>query len=415
MEQNFTVTIDSLVYEGKGLARLPDGKAVFVPFVLPGEEADIRLLEEKKHFAFAELIEVRKPSSMRTAPRCRHFGFCGGCHYQHIPYLEQLRFKQEIFLEQLDRIGHIQPQKIDEILPSSRSWNYRDSLQVHVSMSGQLCFMDIYNNKPFAVEECHLPMQEINRVWPQVEFEIGDAVDRVEYRQNIDGEVMLILSGDQASVPEVQTEATISVVHMSDEDELLLAGDDFLVQKILDKPFRVSAGAFFQTNLFAAEEMVRIVQNVVKTYGRRKIMDIYCGVGLFSSFLAESADGIIAIESSPEACDDFAVNLDEYNHVVLYQGDAGEILPMIDAYPDCIIVDPPRTGLGKEVLQQILEMNSDLLLYVSCNPATLARDATYLNQGGFILDSSRLVDMFPQNYHIESINIFLRESQTFFL
>ena len=221
---------------------------------------------------------------------------------------------------------------------------------------------------------------------------------------------MLILSGDQASVPEVQTEATISVVHMSDEDELLLAGDDFLVQKILDKPFRVSAGAFFQTNLFAAEEMVRIVQNVVKTYGRRKIMDIYCGVGLFSSFLAESADGIIAVESSPEACDDFAVNLDEYNHVVLYQGDAGEILPMIDAYPDCIIVDPPRTGLGKEVLQQILEMNSELLLYVSCNPATLARDATYLNQGGYILDSSRLVDMFPQNYHIESINIFLRES-----
>ena len=252
MRETYTVTIQSLVYEGYGLSHLPDGKAVFVPFVMPKEEVAIRILEEKKHHAMAELIAVEKPHPKRITPRCIHFGNCGGCHYQHIPYDLQIEFKNAIFLEQLERIGHLKPAKIEPLISSAEIWNYRNAIQFHLSTEGKLCFMDLYWNQPFEVRECHLPMQLINQVWQKVQIESGEGVSRVEFRQNHDEDLIIIIYGHRGQVPEIETEATISIVHVDGDDQLVLAGDNHLIQEIAGRQFRVSAGSFFQTNLNSA-------------------------------------------------------------------------------------------------------------------------------------------------------------------
>jgi 23S rRNA (uracil1939-C5)-methyltransferase len=409
MDEILPLNIQSLVYEGFGLSRLPDGKAVFVPFVLPAEIVEARIIEEKKGYALAELIKVVKSHPQRIIPRCTHFLVCGGCHYQHIPYDLQQQFKKAIFIEQLNRIAGIEAPVVKEIIPFHKEWAFRNSLQFRLSTNGKLCFSDFYRNEPFEVSECHLPMAEIGSFWPQIEFDPDARIERIEVRQNLDGDLMLILRGSEKELPEMETEAPVSIVHLGKSDQVVMAGDDHLMMRVKDKNFKVSAGSFFQTNLEGASILVDIVRETVTKFKSRSIMDVYCGVGLFSAFLAESVDQIIGIESSPSACEDFTVNLDEYDNISLYQGKAENILSSINEKPDCVIVDPPRSGLQRETTQAILDKSSQLLIYVSCNPSTLARDAKYLIEAGYILESSTLVDMFPQTFHIESVNIFTKK------
>jgi len=412
MDDLITIKIQSLVYEGYGLSRLPDGKAVFVPFVLPGEIIEVRILEEKKGHALAELVNIIEPHPQRIVPRCTHFGLCGGCHYQHIPYSLQLRNKQAIFIEQLQRIAGIEAPFIKEIIPTANEWGFRNTLQFSLSEGGKLCFSDFYRNEPFEVRECHLPMPEIGSFWPQIEFEPCSNLERVEVHQNQDGDLMLVLRGSEKELPEMETEAPVSIVHLGETDQIVMAGNDYLVMGVKDKEFRVSAGAFFQTNLDGACKLVDTVKEAVIQFGSRSVMDVFCGVGLFSSFLAEGAEQIIAVESSPAACGDYAVNLDVYDNVSLYQGKAEHLIPLIIEKPDCVIVDPPRSGLKREAAQAIIEKSPQLLIYVSCNPSTLARDAKFMVEAGYQLESTTLIDMFPQTFHIESVNIFKKKEKT---
>lgn len=403
----FSVEIQSLVYEGYGLGRLPDGKAVFVPFVLPGEKAQIRIAEEKQRFAIAQLVAVEAVSPLRIVPRCLHFGICGGCHYQHVSYESQLEFKKKILLEQYQRIGKMAPQQMGTVVPSTEEWAYRNAIQFQLNPEGHLCFNDIYNEL-FMVQACHLPMQAIGQIWPHVDFEAGVNVQRLEFRQNPQAEVLIGMLGDPKSVPELETDLAVSIVHMGG-DALVLAGDDHLMMRVGDRDFRVSAASFFQTNFSTAEKMGTRVREIVRSHDCRTILDVFCGVGLFSALLADDVDKIVGIESSPSACADYAFNLDACDHVVLYQGKAEDVLPALDLHPDCAILDPPRAGLKKAVTQALLHLQPHVVLYVSCNPATLARDSRHLVNGGYLLAETVLVDMFPQTYHIESINIFIRE------
>ncbi len=406
MNDLITLKIQSLVYGGYGLSRLPDGKAVFVPFVLPGERIEARIFEEKKGHALAELIKVIEPHPQRIIPRCGHFGLCGGCHYQHIPYQLQLEAKQAIFIEQLQRIAGIDVPVIKGIMPSILEWGYRNALQFSFSKDGKLCFADFYHNQPFEVKECHLPLPEINKFWPQIEFESGTQMQRVELRQNQEGDLLLVLRGADNDLPETAAEAPVSIVHLGAKDQVVIAGDDHLIMHLMDKEFKVSAGAFFQTNIESAGKLVEEIRSTVFQSKCKTVMDIYSGVGLFSAFIAENVERVLSIESSPAACEDFVENLDLFNNVSLYQGKAENILPMISEISDCVIVDPPRSGLKKEVAHVLVKKSPKLLIYVSCNPSTFARDAKYLVAAGYHLESSTLLDMFPQTFHIESINIF---------
>ena len=248
--------IQSLVYGGFGLSRMPDGKAVFVPFVLPDEMVEVRIIEEKKDHVLAELINIIEPHPQRILPRCKHYGICGGCHYQHIPYEFQLQYKKAIFIEQLQRIAGIETPIINDFLPSRQEWGYRNAMQFSLSEKGKLSFSDFSRNNPFEVLECHIPMPEINSFWPQIDFEAGTQIERVELRQNGGGDLMLIMRGSDEALPEMETEAPVSIVHQGKSDQVILAGDDYLMMRVKDKNFKVSAGAFFQTNFEGANDLV---------------------------------------------------------------------------------------------------------------------------------------------------------------
>jgi 23S rRNA (uracil1939-C5)-methyltransferase len=404
---NNQISIQSLVYEGYGFARLPDGKAAFIPFVLPGEKVQIRVAEEKQRFVIADLISVEEQNSKRIHPRCVHFGTCGGCHYQHISYADQIQFKQEILYEQFQRIGKMDPLRFDASIPSPDEWAYRNVMQFHLDTDGNLCFKDRKNNL-FPVSECHLPMPDISRIWPQIEFGAGLRIDRLVLRQNQDGDILIGVFGPIEQVPEISTDIPISIVHHGEHEVLVMAGDDHLNIQVGEKEFLVHAASFFQTNLRVAEKMAQKVREIVQSHECRSILDVFCGVGLFSAYLADIAGEIIGIESLPSACDDYAINLDAYDNISLYQDRAERVLPELKKRIDCAILDPPRGGLKKEVVQALHELKPELIIYVSCNPSTLARDSRHLIKGGYQLTETILVDMFPQTYHIESINTFIR-------
>jgi 23S rRNA (uracil1939-C5)-methyltransferase len=197
-------------------------------------------------------------------------------------------------------------------------------------------------------------------------------------------------------------------VHLQDEDTLVMAGNENILMEVLDRSFRVSADSFFQVNTAMAEEMVRHILSEIQVSISITVMDVYCGVGLFSAFLAPHVGRLVGVESSLAACEDFAVNLDEFENVELYEAPAEDVLPYLDVSPDAILVDPPRAGLDKRVLDAVLARGPGMLAYISCDPSTLARDAMRLINSGYRVKQITPFDLFPQTYHIETINIFER-------
>ena len=402
-----TVEISSLVYGGNGLGRLPNGKAVFVPFVLPDEIVQINIREEKKRFAYGELTTIEQKNENRITPKCKHFGLCGGCHYQHIPYNQQLRYKREIFIEQMRRMGGIEDPHVEEMIPCSLEWHYRNALQFHLTPNGDLAFMDVAQAHPFKIEECFLPLEEISKIWPMLTFGKENGIQRVEIRQNELDSVLVVLDGNRATIPEIEITSSISVVHTNSNDRVVVAGDDYLMISLSNKVFQVSTGSFFQTNFISAKAVVDTVIEMADGYCGT-LMDLYCGVGLFSSFLAGSFDQIVGIEASNSACTDYSVNLDSYDHISLYEGTVESILPGINVAPDCVVVDPPRKGINRFAIDALADKNPQAIIYVSCDPSTLARDVKRLARSGYILERSVVIDMFPQTYHIESVNYLVR-------
>lgn len=403
------INLTTLAYGGEALGRLPDGRAVFVPFALPGERVRVRVVEEKARYLRADLVEVLSPSPQRVEPRCAHYGLCGGCHLQHLSYEGQLAAKRDILGDQLRRLAGFDNPPVRETV-ASQPWEYRNHVQFHLTPEGKLGYHPLRAGEVFPIRECHLPQPLISQVWPQLEFEGLPGVERVGLRQGDDCDLQLILESSELLPPEISIEdLDISVAHVSPAGSLVLAGSPATALTVLGRPFQVSAGSFFQVNSSMAEKMVNHVLEEARLPAGAVVLDVYCGVGLFSAFLAPHAQRLIGIEASPQACDDFVVNLDEFDHVELYQAPAEAVLPALQVTPDLVLVDPPRSGLGRHVLQALLGLSAPLMVYVSCDPATLARDAKHLKQGGYQLQQVTPFDMFPQTYHIESISIWRRE------
>ncbi len=405
----FDILLEKLTYGGEAMGRLPDGRAVFVPFGLPGEQARVELTEDKKNFARGKLIELLKASPERIDAKCKHFGKCGGCHYQNLPYEKQLLAKTEILRDQLQRIGKIENPPVMQMVASPLEWNYRNHVQFHLTAEGKVGFINAKGNSTLPIEECHLPETGINDFWPELQFESNKAVERVSLRAGLDEELMVVLESESPETPELEIEADVSVVHLFDEHAVVLAGRDNLIFKILDKEFRVSAASFFQVNTKMAEKMVQHLLTRLPVSLSTTLIDVYCGVGLFSKFFAARCQAVIGIEESESACEDFAVNLDEFDNVELYEGAAEEILPGLASHVSNVtymIVDPPRAGIEKHALDAILSIKPQVIAYVSCDPSTLARDAARLINGGYRLVEVTPFDLFPQTYHIESISVF---------
>ena len=410
MTDEIIVTIEKLIFGGDALAHLPDGRAVFIPFVLPDETVHIRLVEDKPRFARGIPVEIIKPSPWRISPKCPYFTTCGGCHYQHISYERQGDFKLEILRDQLTRIGKLQNPPLKKIIPSSTAWNYRNNIQFHPSDDGDLCFMDFQGKELVPIHECHLPMARINEVWPQVHLEPDSGISRLSFRQDSREEIMALLEGEDESAPEFEMDLPISATYLNHEGETTnLAGEDALLFQIHDQNLRVSPESFFQVNNAQAEAMVSYINDLVSTHASKlKILELFSGVGLFSLFLAEHATKLVAIESSPSACFDFAINLDRFDNVDLYEGTVEDVLPGLDFSPDLVLLDPPRSGLEKEACLALIALGCPEIIYISCDPATLARDLKYFTEVGYELREIQAFDMFPQTFHIESISHLVR-------
>jgi len=419
----YEVTLTTMAYGGDALGRLPDSRAVFVPFGLPGERVRLRLTEEKHGFARGQIVEILQASPERIQPRCKHFfslnpsppspgegqkgkGFCGGCHYQHMPYAMQLKVKTEIVRDQLQRIGRLENPPIHPMVESTGIWNYRNHIQFHLNGDGKLGFLAPASDRVVPVTECHLPEPSINSMWQQLDFDALGGLQRVSLRSGTDAGLMLVLESDTPDTPELEIEADISIAHVFEDNAVVLAGADHLIMNVLGREFRISPNSFFQVNTAMAGHMVGHLLDHLPL-PQSVILDVYCGVGLFSAFLAPKCQRLIGIESAPSACDDFAVNLDEFDNVELYEDLAEHVLPVLDLKPDIVLVDPPRAGVGTAALDAIAGMGPKMIAYVSCDPSTLARDAARLViRGGYRLTSVTPFDLFPQTYHIESISIF---------
>jgi 23S rRNA (uracil1939-C5)-methyltransferase len=338
---------------------------------------------------------------------------CGGCQYQHMSYQAQLKAKAEILRDQLQRIGKIQNPPVNPTVAGQNQWNYRNHVQFHLTGKGELGYIRSSTGSAFtpsedvlAIEECHLPEPSINALWPQLEFEPDTGIERVSLRAGANEELMLALESNYPTAPELEIEAGISVVHLFEESSVVIAGEDHLTMHVLGRDFRVSAASFFQVNTGMTEKLVNHLLAHLTILPTTNLLDVYCGVGLFSAFLAPKCKRIIAVESAASACDDFIFNLDEFDNVDLYEGRAEEVITHLDIKPDIVLVDPPRAGLDRGALDGIVRLNPHTVAYVSCDPSTLARDAGRLINGGYHLMDVTPFDLFPQTQHLESISIF---------
>ena len=403
------LTIEGMAFGGEGLARADDGRMIFVGFCAPGEQVRAREVESHKRWGRAELLEVLDPSEARVhAPRCIHFGICGGCHYQHIEYQEQLVIKRDILIDQLQRLGGIEDPPVQETVPSAAPWNYRNRLRFHLRQDGQLGFYRADGAEIFPLQECHLPEGPLGELWPQLELETVEGLEEVEVRVDSSGDPMVILHGRGAPDMHLEVESAASVIWYAPEGSLVLAGEPYNWMEVKDQSFRLSPGSFFQTNSSMNAILVEMAMEAARPSQGQVIFDLYAGVGLFSLFLAKAGAQVIAAEESPAACADFEVNLDAYENISLYEAPVETALAAIQARPDTILLDPPRAGLGKKVVQQITEFSPGRIVYISCDPATLARDSKQLVSAGYHLERSTPIDLFPQTYHLESLNLWLK-------
>jgi 23S rRNA (uracil1939-C5)-methyltransferase len=403
-----TVTLEKYSYGGECFGRLEDQRAVFVPFTLPGERVRIQLIEEKKGYARGKLLEVLEASPDRIEPRCPHFTQCGGCHYQNIPYETQVQIKTEILRDQLVRIGKLVDPMVKPAIASQDWWHYRNHVQFHLTPEGKLGFQASRSHEVIPIQVCYLPEKPIDEIWRRLDMEAIPGLERLSLRLGIDEDILLILESSNLETVDLEVDLPISVVHSSPGGPIVLAGDDHILGKVASRVFRVSAESFFQVNTQMATAMVNHILENLSIPENATLIDAYCGVGLFSAFLAPGVQQLIGIETSASACEDYVANLDEFENVALYEAQVRNVLPTLEIRPDILIVDPPRAGLDPTTMDSVLSLGVKDIVYVSCDPATLARDARRLCGGGYQLKQVTPFDLFPQTYHIESLSFFTK-------
>ena len=438
------LTIEKLIYGGDGLARLPAddrgrGKAVFVPFVLAGEKINASLTEQKPGFARAMVETVVEPSPHRIQPACPYFGRCGGCHYQQASYEHQLEIKKEILRESLRRMAKLDLPFDTEVHPSP-PWNYRNRsrLQVQVSPAFAVGYFTLASHELLVVEECPISSPLINRgialLWQSGRAgKVPAGVQEVEFFANADDSQLLVDVGCarearraavrawaeelRAAMPEIAGVVGFREANPGDRkagtpEILVTVGDSSLTYQTQRAAYRVSSGSFFQTNRHLIDDLVKIV-----TAGQsgKLALDLYAGAGLFSTALAGDFRHLVSVEPSQTSYADLSYNQSSNGEAVqatteqyLARGDSGRIgkgavFPHIPYKPDLAVVDPPRNGLGERVARLLATLGAPRVVYVSCDPATLARDLVILLAAGYRVEQVHLVDLFPQTYHLESV------------
>lgn len=456
------IEITGVAAEGKALVRIND-IVTFVPNCVPGDVVDLQVTKKKHSFMEAKVLRVVKPSPVRCEARCKHFGVCGGCKWQILPYEEQIRYKQQQIVDNLTRIGKIELPEISPILGSKHIYEYRNKLEFTcadrkwfpwevIEAAGGLDKIDSsYGlgfhipgafDKVLDIEECHLMPEINNRIRISVreyartheltfynEHTHEGLLRTLILRNNHKGELMLIVSfGEKISNFKSQVSNLLEYLHtefpeiisllyventkfndtIGDLEVKCYFGQDHIMEEMEGLLFKVGPKSFYQTNTEQAYELYKVAREFAELSGNELVYDLYTGTGTIANFVARQARQVIGIEYVPEAIEDAKVNssINDIQNTLFFAGDMKDILndDFVAQYgrPDVIITDPPRAGMHEDVVNVILNAEPKRIVYVSCNPATQARDLALLD-AKYRVTKVQPVDMFPHTQHVENV------------
>jgi 23S rRNA (uracil1939-C5)-methyltransferase len=393
MPEPVTVEIEKLVYQGDGLARL-DGQVVFVPFVLPGEQASVTTTRVKNGLLRGSSPQVLKPAAERTTPRCEYFASCGGCHYQHATYAFELEQKCEILRETLRRLGGIAYEGDVHVI-SGDPWYYRNRIQLHFS-DGNSGFRKAHSHEVCAITHCEISSQLLNQVISKLQW----AAKQPEWPS--------FLRSLQIFTNETELQLNVVESLRSVAPRFFRWCETFLPPIVpgaieytaAGHTFRVSRGSFFQVNRFLIDALV---EEVVGQQEGARAVDLYAGVGLFSLAVGKRFNSVDAVEHGGNGYRDLEWNTSRSGpNIRALNASAEDFLRELTDTPDLIVADPPRTGLGPDVTAELLRVAVPKLTVVSCDPATLARDLRTL-LANYRIERLTLIDLFPRTYHFETV------------
>ncbi|MGD2177711.1 MAG: 23S rRNA (uracil(1939)-C(5))-methyltransferase RlmD, partial [Anaerolineae bacterium] len=366
--------------------------------------------EDKGHYAFARLVEVVEPSRRRVDPPCPYFGQdkCGGCQWQHIAYDTQLRLKAEILTDQLERIGGVEEPRVHPTLPDESGWMYRNHAHFHPARGGGLGFQKASSDDVIAIDYCRILHPLLSDLYGLIDLDVEGLIRLVLRAGTATGDRLIGFEMEDDMPPALVSDEAVSCVMLLNEGGYAnLVGDNRITEVVAGHSYGVSATSFFQVNTPQAAELVRLAMAYLDLEGDETVLDAFCGVGLFTLHLAERAELVIGVESAASAVDDLLQNTEGHGNVEIVEGAAEDVLPEITVPLDAALLDPPRGGLDRFAVDALVELGPERIVYVSCDPATLARDAKRLRNKGYRLVETQPVDMFPQTYHVESVSLFV--------
>lgn len=441
--------IDDLVFGGRGIGQL-DGWKVFVADTVPGDVVRARLMKIKKGYGEARLMEVLEPSSLRTAARCKHFVTCGGCKWQFLPYAEQVNFKESQIRDIVERLAELPSEKVLTILPCSEPWFYRNKMELSFGEGNDGAMLGFYppgyHYEVFDLEECHLMAPWMAEIAARVR-EFAHKYDLSEYNSRTNegllrnlilregkntGEVMVNLVtsselfdyADEFTALFADYERVTSLywttVHQVKgqktwREEKLLAGKEVLTEALMLEDgsrleFDIRPQAFFQTNTLQAQVLYSEVLAAAGLTGKETVFDLYCGTGTIGLFCAHKAKHVYGIEVNESAVENARSNAahNKIENASFFLGTVESQLANLEAAPDVVIVDPPRSGLGEKVVQKTAAFGAARIVYVSCNPTTMARDLAWFAELGYETQQIRPVDMFPHTHHVECVSLLIK-------
>lgn len=460
------VTITDVAAEGKSLARIDD-MVVFVPFTVPGDVVDLQIRKKKHKYCEAEVVRFIEYSKVRTEPKCSHFGVCGGCKWQNLPYDEQLRFKQKQVYDQLTRIGKVELPVMRQIIGSANIFEYRNKLEFGCSNKRWLTREQVasgfkYDNmnaigfhitgafdKILPIDNCWLMDKLHNEIRNEIRdyaFEQGlsffdlraqtGLLRDIIIRNSNTGQWMVIVQfhydepGDDERAVALMSHLSDKFPQISslfyvnnqkcndtigDQDLMLFNGDDHIVEQMEGLKFKVGPKSFYQTNTEQAHRLYCVAREFAGLTGNELVYDLYTGTGTIANFVASRSRQVIGIEYVPEAIEDAKENsrINNIGNTLFYAGDMKDILTdnFISEHgrPDVIITDPPRAGMHQDVIKTILNAKPGRIVYVSCNPATQARDLSMLDIH-YKVAAVQPVDMFPHTPHVENVVLLERKN-----
>lgn len=400
-----TLQVTAVANGGAAIGRDAQGQTLFVPYAIPGETVEVTLGEAKQHYTPARLRRVVQPSPDRVEPVCPHFGVCGGCHFQHIAYPAQLRIKQAIVQDQLQRIGNLKQALVRPTVPNATPYGYRVDLSLSPTADGQFGLWSPVQQQVIPINTCPIAHPALQDLLLDVDLALPD-LRKLTLRVGDDGALLAALEVEDVEPPELEADFPISVaILLPDKMSASLIGDNYVVQAVKGRDFRVSPGCFFYPSPLAAGSLVDVVCRYAALTGREQVLELYSGVGVLTAFLAGQAGQITAVEVNEDAVADTAVNLADTDNVCLYQDWVEDVLPTLTDTPDLAIVHPPDKGVSPEALTGLVNLTPRRLIYVSSDVATLARDSKQLVRAGYRLVEVQPIDMTPQAYQVDTVSL----------